>query len=68
MKSSLETTRKIFSAFVDILVDNSLVILVLSGILVDVLMTLLIGSACQFLQAFVQLDISNVLLNLFVSI
>ena len=68
MKSSLETTCKILSTFVDILVDNSLVILVLPRILVDIFMTLLIGSACQFFQTFVQLNISNVLLNLFVSI
>ena len=68
MKCSLETTRKILSAFVDILVDDSLIILMLPSIFVDVFMTLLVGSACQLLQTFVQLDVSNVLLNLFVGI
>jgi hypothetical protein len=72
MKGSLETTCEILTTLVDIFVDDSLITLVSSSVLVDHFLALFVVaiSSCsgQFFQSVSELNISDVLLNLFESI
>ena len=53
MKSPLKTTCQNFSTLIDILVNDSLLILVFISILIDVLLTLLISSISELFQTFI---------------
>tara|TARA_B110001450_G_scaffold95356_1_gene90435 strand:+ start:441 stop:662 length:222 start_codon:yes stop_codon:yes gene_type:complete len=72
MNSSLETASEILTTLVDVFVDYSLVALVSSSVLVDHFLALLVvsisSSSGQFFQSVSELNISDVLLNLFESI
>lgn len=74
MKCSLEACRKILSTLVDVFVDDSLSIVVIPSVLVwhrSMTCFILIGSSRprgQLLQTVTQLNISDILLNLLMSI
>jgi hypothetical protein len=66
MQSSLEITCQVFSTLINLWVHDSLLILMLFSIFIHVCWTLL--SLFKFIQAFIQLNISELLFNSLMSI